>query len=468
MASKKIILQNSSNEQLLPMSKAQLIELSNALKAQNLFGGAIDVDSALSYLSNYIATSYSALETKHNADHESISNWINNLKADNITYIAAQEGVDRVTVEDAITELYSILAGLSGEGTGSVQDQINSAINGLNAGPFSEAGKPIISVDQTNGLISGTSGTISSQYVTVTNTGNKYGTDNDTVEEVLSYLLNLANNNKVSVVRSTSNTSYAAQYTISDGSGQLGVIDIPKDLVATEGTLVYGSYNDSTGWTGNENGDPYIRMTIANGNPFYINVANLIEYNSVQSTSEIALDDTNHTISATVVKIDAEKIAYTYTGGTERNLKAIIGDLYNITNSIQGGVNALNASYTISKGQVLSYLGQANGQVLAETTRLDDDMVYVTSTVQGLYQENDTHDVKTAIERLKSIADNAKINTITITDGTYIKASNESFNNNTLAFTIDDSFLSNMSGVTYTAYNFNENISDAFISGQTN
>lgn len=468
MASKKIILQNSSNEQLLPMSKAQLIELSNALKSQNLFGGAIDVDSALSYLSNYIATSYSALETKHNADHESISNWINNLEADDITYIAAQEGVERVTVEDAITELYSILAGLSGEGTGSVQDQINSAINNLNAGPFSETDKPIISVGQTNGLISGTPGTISSQYVTVANTNNQYGSDNDTVEEVLSYLLTLANNNKVSVTRSTSNTAYAAQYTIADTTGTLGIIDIPKDLVATQGTLVYGSYSESSGWTENASGDPYIQMTIANGNPFYINVANLIEYNSVDDTDEIILSDTNHVITATIDKVNATKIAYTYTGGTERNLKDIIGDLYNITNSIKGSVDALDASYTISSGQIISYVGQSDGLISVETTRLNDDMVYVTSTVSGLYQENDTHDVKTAIERLKEIADSAKINTITITDGTYIKATNESFNNNTLAFTIDDSFLANMSGVTYTAYNFGENLSDAFITGQTN
>lgn len=468
MASKKIILQNSSNEQLLPMSKAQLIELSNTLKGQNLFGGAIDVDAALSYLSNYIGTSYSALETKHNADVQSLLISISNLTADNITYIAAQEGVPRVSVEKAITDLYSMLNSLSGEGSGSVQEQIRSAIDALDAGPFSEAGKAIVSVKQTNGKVTAAPGTISSQYVSVTNTDNKYGTNNDTVEEVLSYLLTLANKNKVSVTRSTANSSYAAQYTIEDGNGSIGVIDIPKDLVATEGTLVYGSYSSTNGWTSSDNGVPYIRMTIANGSPFYINVANLIEYNTVQSTDEITLTDTNHEISATIGKVDATKIAYTYDGGTERNLKTIIGDLYNITNNIQGGVNALNASYTISKGQVLSYLGQANGQVLAETTRLDDYMVYVTSTIQGLYQENDTHDVKTAIERLKSIADNAKINTITITDGTYIKALNESFNNNTLAFTIDDSFLSNMSGVTYTAYNFNENISNVFISGQTN
>lgn len=468
MASKKIILQNNSNEQLLPMSKAQLIELSNTLKGKNLFGGAIDVDAALSYLSNYIGTSYSALETKHNADVQSLTLSINSLTADDIAYIAAKEGVQRVSVENAITDLYSMLNSLSGEGSGSVQDQISSAINRLDTDSQGETGKAIVSVQETDGIVTATPGIVGSQYVSVTNTGDKYGTGNDTVEEVLSYLLTVANNNKVTVTRSTGNSSYAAQYTISDGNSQIGVIDIPKDLVATEGTLVYGSYSSTDGWAADAAGDPYIQMTIANGDPFYINVANLIEYNTVQSTDEITLTDTNHKISATIGKVDAEKIAYTYDGGTERTLKAIIGDLYNITNSIQGGVNALDASYTISSGQIISYVGQSDGLISVDTKRLDDDMVYVTSTVPGLYQENDTHDVKTAIERLKSIADSAKINTITITDGTYIKATNESFNDNTLAFTIDDSFLSNMSGVTYTAYSFTENISDAFISSQTN
>jgi len=467
MASKKIILQNSSNEQLLPMSKAQLIELSNALKDRHLFGNAIDVDAALSYLSEYIGTSYSALYQKHGDDINTLIGRINGLTAEDITYIAASGNQERVSVEDAIEDLYDLLAGLSGEGSGSVQDQINSAINGLDTELQGEAGKAIVSVQETDGRVTATPGIVSSQYVSVTNTSDKYGTGNDTVEEVLSYLLTVANNNKVTVTRSTSNNTYAAQYTINDGNGQIGVIDIPKDLVATEGTLVYGSYSSTNGWTSDAEGDPYIQMTIANGNPFYINVANLIEYNSVQSTSEIALTDTSHTISATVVKVDAEKIAYTYTGGTERNLKAIIGDLYSITNSIQGNVSSLNASYTISKGQILSYVGQAEGQLVATTTRLDDDMVHVTSTVSGLYQENDTHDVKTAIERLKVLADSSKINTVSVTPGTYVGASG-SFANNTLTLTIDDSSLSNMSGVTYIAYNFGETLSDAFITGQTN
>lgn len=110
----------------------------------------------------------------------------------------------------------------------------------------------------------------------------------------------------VTVEKTTGGASdtFAARYTIKQGGSAVtgGVIDISKDMVATNGELVNQD--------GEGNPGTFIRMTIANGQPFYINVADLIEYNAVSSNDEITLTDTNHTISATVGEIAASKIVY--------------------------------------------------------------------------------------------------------------------------------------------------------------
>jgi len=82
-------------------------------------------------------------------------------------------------------------------------------------------------------------------------------------------------------------------------------------MVATSGSLVYPTpqrpieINGTTITSGT-----YIRMTIANGQPFYINVADLIEYNTFQNTDEIIITDIDHSVTVRVGEILANKIIY--------------------------------------------------------------------------------------------------------------------------------------------------------------
>lgn len=121
----------------------------------------------------------------------------------------------------------------------------------------------------------------------------------------------------IKLVKSTESTDYAAVYKLmlavptEDGQTEqqyvpAGTIDIPRDMVATKGELVSADGDGKSG--------TFIKMTIANGNPFYINVASLIEYNSYEDSNTIIATETGegtHTYSFSVkdASIVTEKLA---------------------------------------------------------------------------------------------------------------------------------------------------------------
>ena len=132
--------------------------------------------------------------------------------------------------------------------------------------------------------------------VSVADSGNNFtaATVEAVLAEIAGKISDTSSAGKVTITTSSggTNDTFLKKYTFTQGSTSLGTIDIPKDLVATTGTLV-------TNPTGQPAGT-YIEMAIANGNPFYINVTSLIEYNSVKSTDEIELTDSDHVISGTI------------------------------------------------------------------------------------------------------------------------------------------------------------------------
>ena len=125
-------------------------------------------------------------------------------------------------------------------------------------------------------------------------------------------------------------------YTITQNGQTLGTINIPKDMVATQGEVVYctksgNTYTEVISTT--EGAIACIKMTVGNGNTtdsFYVEVADLIEYNGVSSNDEITLSDTGHVISATVGTISSSKITFTPAGDnpTDTTVQAALRDLY--------------------------------------------------------------------------------------------------------------------------------------------
>lgn len=149
-------------------------------------------------------------------------------------------------------------------------------------------------------------------------------------------------------------------YTIKQGGTSIGTINIPKDLVATSGSLVYCTKSESTYTevdSSTEGAIACIKMTIQNGNPFYIEVADLIEYNSVKSNDEITLTDTGHEIEATVGAISSSKITFTPSGDspTDTTVQAALRDLYaqigeggSVASQIQAAIQTLDANLDAS------------------------------------------------------------------------------------------------------------------------
>lgn len=101
----------------------------------------------------------------------------------------------------------------------------------------------------------------------------------------------------VTIETRATTTGALKSYTIKQGGTTLGVIDIPKDMVVTEGSVV----------TDPEGEDPgtYIKLVIANQEaPLLINVGKLVDIYTVKKSAtqiQLAIDASTREISATIV-----------------------------------------------------------------------------------------------------------------------------------------------------------------------
>lgn len=195
------------------------------------------------------------------------------------------------------------------------------------------------------------------------------------------------------------NDDYIYRYTFYQGGSPItnGVIDIAKDMVATEGTLIHPTAQNPIEIDGQSiTSGTYIEMTIANGDPFYIDVASLIEYNSVSSTDEITLTDTNHTITATIGEIAASKIVYREADTSDPEhpvtkqtvaqainaLESAIGSGGSVDEKISTAINALDADLDATtsssitdaeKVAVVTGITEVNG-ILTAVDSIDVDL----------------------------------------------------------------------------------------------
>lgn len=102
----------------------------------------------------------------------------------------------------------------------------------------------------------------------------------------------------VKISTETTTEGYAKSYTFTQGSTKIGVIDIPKDMVVSSGT-VEKDPNDQPPGT-------YLVLTLANAtnDKVYINVGTLVDiYTAKEDATQIqlAIDSSTREISATIV-----------------------------------------------------------------------------------------------------------------------------------------------------------------------
>lgn len=201
---------------------------------------------------------------------------------------------------------------------------------------------------------------------------------------------------------------YAYRYVFSQGGTAIanGTIDIAKDMVATDGTLVHPTAQDPITIDGQQvTSGAYIAMTIANGETFYINVADLIEYNSVASTDEITLTDTNHTVTATVGEIAASKIRYSEDKTVAQAINALesaVGTGGSVDQKIQTAVQALDADLDATAGSVVTGITQVDGVI----TSVDEVALTAQNVAYG------TSNVKAALDTIGTIPATATATTV--------------------------------------------------------
>jgi hypothetical protein len=213
--------------------------------------------------------------------------------------------------------------------------------------------------------------------------------DGTTVEDVLAEIAtNLGDgvdSAEVTITKTVggANDNFVTKYTFSPGGTPLtnGEITIAKDMVATSGELVHPTtQNPITVDNQQVTSGAYIKMTIGNGTDFYINVADLIEYNSVGNTDEITLTDTNHTITASIGEIAASKIVYRAESGTAGQegyvAKQTVAQAINaletasttgVDDKIAAAIQNLDSTIAATTGSVLTGLTIADGLITGKT-----------------------------------------------------------------------------------------------------
>ena len=204
------------------------------------------------------------------------------------------------------------------------------------------------------------------------------------------------------------NDDYAYRYVFSQGGNAItnGTIDIAKDMVATDGTLVHPTAESPITIDGQQvTSGAYIAMTIANGDTFYINVADLIEYNSVSSTDEITLTDTNHTVTATVGEIAASKIRYTEDKTVAQAINALesaVGTGGSVDQKITNAIGDLDADLDATAGSVVTGITEVDGVI----TGIDEIALTAQNVAYG------TSNVKAALDTIGTIPATATATTV--------------------------------------------------------
>ena len=290
---------------------------------------------------------------------------------------------------DVVAELTTLKSYI---GTLPVDEQYDDLIDYIDTIVAEAAAAGTDAVDTLEASLSDVAKSGEAEDVTIADTSGNFASTNveDALQELYSAIGTGGTNAAVTITKTTgtSSDSYAYRYTFSQGGSTInnGVIDIAKDMVATTGQLVNQD--------GQGNPGTFIEMTIANGQPFYINVADLIEYNSVSSTDEITLSDSNHTITATVGEIAASKIVYRAADGTNPKqtvaqainaLESAVGTGGSVDTKISNAINALDGSVSAASGSVITGITQTDGVITtATTTALTAQTVsYGTSNVKA-------------------------------------------------------------------------------------
>lgn len=499
----KAILLNDGQSQLLPVSKAKLIELANDQKGK--FGkGIVDVEGALTYLlgqdatnledaKSYTYTSIAALDSSVAARTGYVLSGITEVDGKLTSYtetwldasIVSYNGESNVNT--ALTDIYGKLAAISGTGSGSIKDQIDAVINGLDVDKIGETGKAIVSVSETDGKIAATAGNVDAQYVDVNNASNKFkfvgenaNAEKVTAQATLDQLqkeindaVGAAAKYTVSKITTDLPANVGARYRLMEsiGGGQASAvledIDIPADSTLKE--VYLGSADDTvdktTGVADKKTVDDPQSMNFVHKlvdgtysitkidvSKFFTQSERGAGLLKTGATLAVGLDAASEkflSVEADGIKLSgvqeaintAKGEAQTYADGLIANLDSSVGDAY-----VEG-----------TTAQVITKVTQEDGKLKEISSVALDDLHVKTTSFTGedlatlLGAENlptNLHEALNKIAGKVSAGAAAAVTEVTGGKGTYVEVS-ASKSGNDVTLTVDDSALGNVAALKY-------------------
>lgn len=161
-----------------------------------------------------------------------------------------------------------------------------------------------------NGKVKANEEAIAALQAAVGNLENLQTTDKDNLVDAINEVRNSVSAGgtaaAITLTTDTTTEGMLKSYTLKQGNNVIGVIDIPKELMAVSGAVVE-----------NPDGQPagtYIQLTIQNGDPVYINVASLIDNYTAKADAaqvQITVDASTREISAEIVdgSVDTDAFA---------------------------------------------------------------------------------------------------------------------------------------------------------------
>lgn len=202
------------------------------------------------------------------------------------------------------------------------------------------------------------------------------------------YIPSSESGNKIGIAQlGTANEGYAKTYQLTyNGVGiENAIINIPKDLVVSSGSIVSGTWNNNTFTEGDGTGKA-IKLVIANqsNDPIYINVNDLVDIYTVPDY----IHDNNHTDDIIQLAIDNSN---TITGSiksgsiTTTQLSQGINDSLSLADSSVQSVGGNTGTYITT-----SNTGTNSGVIITATPKLSQTSIEYNAHLTGAKSAGDS------------------------------------------------------------------------------
>lgn len=288
--------------------------------------------------------------------------------------LAQDDAATLEAINDELDGIDSEISTLKGDvnTAGSVAKAVKDGIDAIGTGTAQgETGKAIVSVTQTNGVVTATAGNINAANVNVNWPTPAEGEDAlsatadaqaalieifnkiKTNKEAGAVKVFNASNEKVNQIKADGTT-----YTIKQGSDVVATVNIAADMVVNGGSVITATTDDVAIDSNVVAGQKYIKLTLSNSTDIlYIPVNELYkDHTTEQNATKIQLSiDPNNVISASVV-----------TGSIEET---------DLTNALQAKINAAATTATAkTTGHVTLTFTPANGSTPANIEIGENDI----------------------------------------------------------------------------------------------